>query len=179
VIGLVVVPTAVFLLFALAPFLDRSSERRALKRPIATSAFIAIVVSLFLLGFLSDRDDRRDKGISSQLAKQKEEVDRYMSQPFKPVLAASATAASGPMSPQAATGKAVFEAHKCVLCHGDGGTGTKLAPRLVGIGSQLSADQMAALVRSPNAKMKAGGMPPFQGTDDEMHALIAYLQSLR
>ena len=177
VIGIVIAPTVVFLLFALVPFLDRGSERRAGKRLMATAVFAGVLGGLVLLGLLSKRDDRRDAGVTRQLARQEEEARQYMSQPFQPVLAAPVAAV--PLSPQAAAGKAVFEAHQCTICHGEGGVGTKLAPRLIGISSQLSPVEMAALVTSPNARMKTGGMPAFKGTDEELRNLVAYVQSLQ
>jgi menaquinol-cytochrome c reductase cytochrome b/c subunit len=177
VIGIIVAPTIVLLLFALVPFLDRGSERRARKRLLATGAFAVVLGGLVLLGLLSKRDDRRNPGITRQLARQEEEARRYMSQPFQPVLAAPAAAI--PVSGQAKAGQAVFEAHQCTICHGDGGVGTKLAPRLIGISSQLSPDEMTALIKSPNAKMKGGGMPAFKGTDEDLRNLVTYVQSLR
>jgi ubiquinol-cytochrome c reductase cytochrome b subunit len=179
VIGIVAAPAVLFILFALVPFLDRSRHRFAHRRPFATGVFVLLLGGLFLLGVLSGRDDRRDAGVTRQLARQEEEVREYMSQPFQPAQAAVFAPASATASPQVMAGQGIFQTHQCVFCHGDGGIGTKAAPPLVGIGSQLSDGQLAALIRTPNAKMKAGGMPSFEGSDNDLQALVAYLRSLR
>jgi hypothetical protein len=42
----------------------------------------------------------------------------------------------------------------------------------------LSAEQLSALLKSPSAKMVAGGMAPIDLPSDKMEALVAYLESL-
>jgi ubiquinol-cytochrome c reductase cytochrome b subunit len=179
VIGMVAAPAILFILFALVPFLDRSRHRFAHRRPLATGVFVLLLGGLFLLGILSGRDDRRDAGVARQLARQDEEVKQYMGQPFQPAQAAGFAPVSVPVSPQVLAGQGVFQAHQCAFCHGDSGIGTKAAPPLIGIGAQLSDEQLAVLIHNPNTKMKAGGMPSFDGSDDDIRALIAYLRSLR
>ncbi|HEV2501210.1 MAG TPA: cytochrome c, partial [Terriglobia bacterium] len=63
--------------------------------------------------------------------------------------------------------------------HGQGAVGTSMAVKLVGVGQQLPPDQLANLIRHPNAKMKAGGMPSFPLSDNDMKSLITYLDSLK
>lgn len=106
-----------------------------------------------------------------------------MHQPFQPEMAggavAAAAAGTSAGSPLIAQGKQIFESKGCVACHGEGGTGTAMAIKLIGIGQKLTPDQLANLIRHPNTKMTAGGMPAFPLSDDDMKALIAYLDSLR
>jgi len=178
IIGIVVIPTVVFALFALVPFVDRGPERRPRRRLLSTGIFACVIGSLCLLGFLSRRDDRRDRHVSGQIARQNEEERNYMRQPFEPTFTDVLASAKEPSSPLLLAGQGIFHTSQCVFCHGEGGIGTKAAPRLAGLASKLSVEQLSALIRHPNPKMKAGGMPAFAGSDADLHSLIAYLQSL-
>jgi len=90
---------------------------------------------------------------------------------------AASSVASDPLIAQ---GKQIFTSQGCVACHGENGVGTAMAIKLIGIGQTLSPEQLTTLIRHPNAKMTAGGMPSFnQLTDDQMKALIHYLDSLK
>ncbi len=86
--------------------------------------------------------------------------------------------AAGPESSSVAAGEKVFQAHACFACHGQAGVGTPRVPPLAGLVAGLSDQQLAKLVDHPNAKMRAGGMPPFTGTPAEESSLIAYIHSL-
>ncbi len=67
----------------------------------------------------------------------------------------------------------------CFGCHGQGGVGTAIAPRLIGIGSKFSPPQLEHLFHHPLPQMNAGGMPPVKLSPQDMKALIAYLDSLK
>jgi ubiquinol-cytochrome c reductase cytochrome b subunit len=178
VIGVVVIPALVLLALASVPFFDRSAERQARGRPVLVVAFFSGLVAVFSLGALSRVDDRSDSVVHAQLVQQESEVRRYMKLPFRPLATLPADGASSTDSSQIAAGKRIFEDHHCYFCHGDGAVGTAAAPSLIGIGEQLSTDEVMALVKKPNAKMSAGKMPAFDGTDEELRNLIAYLKSL-
>ncbi len=75
-------------------------------------------------------------------------------QPFEPEAPAVAVAAGDP-----AHGAVVFDA-KCALCHGTGGQGGGIGPRLVG--ANLSAPEVAGIVATGRGAMPAGLA---QGTD--------------
>jgi mono/diheme cytochrome c family protein len=75
-------------------------------------------------------------------------------------------------------GKDIFTERGCSACHGDNGTGSALAPSLVGITHKFPPDRLAELLHNPSARMKAGGMPTVDASPEEMNALIAYLGSL-
>ncbi|MGC8551071.1 MAG: c-type cytochrome [Acidobacteriaceae bacterium] len=89
--------------------------------------------------------------------------------------AAHEVALSGP----AAAGEQIFNSHGCIACHGEGGVGTPLAMSLIGITKTASRDQLIALIRQPNAKMKAGGMPTFGFNDTQLNDVVAYLATLQ
>ena len=181
IIGVLVMPTILVLAVLAVPFLDRGTERRPWKRPVALGAYIFVLAMLLGLGLRSQYLDQHDPGVVQQLAKQAAAEADFMSKPFEPELsAASLVAANTALAdPLAAKGKTIFEANSCNACHGDGGTGTAAAPALVGVSAKLSTDQITALLIHPNDKMTAGGMPPVALPTDDLKALVAYVSSLK
>ncbi len=91
----------------------------------------------------------------------------------KPVV--KAVALSGP----AAAGEQIFNSHGCIACHGVGGVGTPLAISLIGITNTVPHDQLIALIRQPDAKMKAGGMPTFGFNNTQLNEVVSYLATLK
>jgi ubiquinol-cytochrome c reductase cytochrome b subunit len=182
VVGILVIPGFIALLFVALPFLDRRPERRPWKRPVAVTIYAVIFIGLGVLGGLSRRNDMRDPAVSSQLAKQREDVETFMKAPFEPELAESSLAAANVAlaNPLAAKGKDIFEQQACNACHGDGGVGTAAAPKLIGVGAKYDSEKLEALLKQPTSKMTAGGMPATTDLKEEdMKALVAYLQSLK
>ncbi len=181
IVGILVIPGFVALLFVALPFLDRRPERRPWKRPVAVTIYAVIFIGLGVLGGLSRRNDLRDPAIASQLAKQHEDVESFMKTPFEPELSGSSLAAANVAlaDPLAAKGKDIFEQQACNACHGDGGVGTAAAPKLIGVGAKYSSEKLQALLKQPNSKMTAGGMPATDLKDEEMKALVAYVRSLK
>jgi ubiquinol-cytochrome c reductase cytochrome b subunit len=181
-VGILVIPSLLALSILALPFLDRSIERRPWKRPVAMSAYAFVLFALFGLGFRSQYLDAHDAGVTQQLAKQKTEEDEYMRKPFEPELSSASLAAANVAlaDPLAAKGKTIFEARSCNACHGDGGVGTAAAPALIGVGAKFTSDQLAELLKHPDAKMTAGGMPSSADLSaDDLKALVAYVESLK
>ncbi|MGB9505205.1 MAG: cytochrome b N-terminal domain-containing protein [Candidatus Acidiferrum sp.] len=181
VVGIMVVPGILMAAIIALPFLDRSTERRPWKRPIAMTSYAFVMLTLVGLALRSQYLDKHDVGVAQQLAKQKAEEKDFMSRPFEPELSSASLAAANAQlaDPEAAKGKAIFEDHSCNACHGDGGVGTAAAPRLVGESVKRSPDQLRDLFAHPTAKMTAGGMPPIDLPPDDLKALIAYVESLK
>ncbi len=181
IIGILVIPGFLGLLFVALPFLDRRPERRPWKRPAAVSIYFVIFIGLGILGALSHRNDLKDPALAAQLDKQNKDVASFMKEPFQPELAGSSLAAAtvAAADPLVARGKSLYEQQSCNACHGDNGEGTAAAPKLTGAATKFSSLQMEAILKQPTTKMVAGGMPPVALKDDEMKALIAYLQSLK
>ncbi|MDQ2929999.1 MAG: cytochrome b N-terminal domain-containing protein [Gemmatimonadota bacterium] len=75
-------------------------------------------------------------------------------------------------------GSDIYRSDGCAACHGEAGVGTKRAPALVGVGNKLSAVRISALLKTPNAAMVAGGMPPVKGSEKDIASLVAYLRGL-
>jgi len=181
IVGVLIIPTVIVLAVVALPFLDRNVERRPWKRPIAMGAYTFLLIGLVGLGLRSQYIDRHDAGVSQQLAKQRAEESDYMQKPFEPELSSASLAAANVTlsDPLAAKGKTIFEGNSCNACHGDGGTGTAAAPRLIGVNAKFSPDKLAELFAHPTAKMTAGGMPPINLPPDDEKALIAYIESLK
>lgn len=181
VVGILVIPAILAALLVSLPFYDRKPERRPWKRPLAVGGFAGIFTALILLGALSYRDDYRDAGVVKQLARQREETEQFMKAPFEPEMASSSLAAANVAlaDPLAAKGKVVFEVLDCASCHGDGGIGTPAGSKLLGVGAKLPQDKLMTVLKQPTAKMEEGGMEPVLLKEEEMKALIAYLNSLK
>ena len=183
VIGVVVIPGLVAMALFLMPFLDRGLERKPWRRPIPALAVAIIVLGMVTLGIKSQLDDRVAP-IADQLTQQHEEEKAYSAEPFEPYTATPVTISTpaapviNPANPLITKGKDIFTDRGCSACHGENGSGTPLAPSLVGITHKLSADRLVALLHNPSARMKAGGMPTVDATSDEMNALLAYLGAL-
>ena len=80
---------------------------------------------------------------------------------------------------KATPGEKIYQSHGCVACHGEGGKGTQRASALIDFGKQLSPSQIMSFLKNPTVKMKAGGMPPVTGSDEELTSLVTYLGSLK
>ncbi len=91
---------------------------------------------------------------------------------------AAPSAAPRQISAAALAGGQLFQQHACSACHGPTGQGA-VAPALAPLIAHLSDSQVAQLLQHPNAKMKAGGMPAFQGPSSQLKSLIAFLRTLK
>jgi ubiquinol-cytochrome c reductase cytochrome b subunit len=181
-LGGIVLPGLLAVLFAAIPFLDRGRERRPWRRPVVVAGFTIFVACYAGLGALSYHDDASDSNVAAQLARQRNAEIRYMRQPFKPEAASSApSAAPAPPSadPLIAKGATIFAAGPCSSCHGTRAEGTDKAPELIGIGQKYSADRLAFLLHHRTPEMIDGGMPPVDLDQAETAALVAYLRSLK
>ena len=181
VLGILAIPGIVGLLLVGLPFFDRSLERRPWKRPVSVGLFTIILLGLGGLGSASHREDMRNPGVAAQLKIQHEQTVEFMKAKFEPELSGGSLVAQNTAlaNPEAAKGKGIFEREGCNACHGDNGIGTAAAPKLIGVGSKYNAVKLEALLHHPTEKMTQGGMPAVELKDDEMKALISYLQSLK
>jgi ubiquinol-cytochrome c reductase cytochrome b subunit len=179
-LGGIVLPGVLALLFASIPFLDRGRERRPWRRPVVVGGF-AIFVSCYAgLGALSYRDDTRDPIIAKQLARQRQAEIDYMRKPFQPVFEpSSAQAASSNLDSLAAKGASIFAAQPCGSCHGKKGEGSDRAPTLVGVGQKYPGDRLGYLLHHRTPEMIDGGMPPVNLNPADTDALVAFLRSLK
>ena len=81
----------------------------------------------------------------------------------------------------AADGAAIYE-KKCKACHSIGGAGgpmAKMGGALDDAGSKHDAAWLEAYIKDPKSKMPEAKMPKVSLTDDEMTAVVAYMQTLK
>ena len=180
VIGVIVIPGILIGLVFLLPFLDRSLERRPWKRPIPVGSVLIVWIGLIGLGLQSRLDDSRDPTTASQIAQQNLAEDQYFRAPFQPYSASSVSGGSAlvALSGAAAQGRTIFDSNRCSSCHGVGGMGGGVGPALTHISDKFPPAQLTALLKEPNAKMKAGGMVPLTLNAADMTALVSYVSSL-
>jgi ubiquinol-cytochrome c reductase cytochrome b subunit len=181
IIGIVVIPALTAALLVCVPFIDRRLQRRPWRRPLAVGIFLFILACFVAMGLMSVRDDQRDPSIAKQVAKQREETEQFMREPFEPEPAVGSLAAANVAlaDPLAAAGKKVYEGESCDACHGENGIGTNAGPKLAGATAQKTAEELSKLLRHPTAKMLAGEMKPVEVSDDDLKALVAYIKSLK
>ncbi|HLY21320.1 MAG TPA: cytochrome b N-terminal domain-containing protein [bacterium] len=151
-VGVVVLPLAATLLLFLVPLLDRRPERRPARRPFAMAVAAGTVV---LVGGLTL---------------------------FGAVQVPPGTRLAPAGSPQALVGRGheVFVENHCDSCHVVAGQGNTVGPELTHAGSRLSADRLAAQIRSPEKVNPKTNMPAFDKiSNDDLKALVAYLQTLK
>ena len=180
VIGVMVVPGLLAMVFFLMPFLDHKLERSPWRRPIPVLAVAIVMLGMVYLGIKSRIEDRQNPDIAAQLDLQQEQEKAYSAAPFEPYLESpggmeAAAAPAGPVSPLVAVGKGVFTTRGCIGCHGSAGMGTAAAPSLVGVTRKFHEADLIALLHNPSPKMRAGRMPVVDAPPSEMSALIAYL----
>jgi ubiquinol-cytochrome c reductase cytochrome b subunit len=180
-VGILIIPTVLGLAVVALPFLDRSIERRPWKRPVAMGAYTFVLFALVGLGLRSQHVDKHDPGVAQQLAKQNAQEEEYARKPFEPELSSASLAATNVAlaDPLAAKGKTIFEAQSCNACHGDGGVGSAAAPKLIGVSGKISSQKLETLLRHPSVAMAEGGMQAVDLKDEEVKALIAYVESLK
>src|SRR5436190_5907858 len=181
IVGIVIVPALTAILVIALPFIDRRLERRPWRRPIAVGIYFAILATLITFGWLSKHEDHLDPAIAKQVAKQNEETERFMREPFEPEAAASSLSAPNiaVLDPAAVAGKKIYDGESCDACHGENGVGTSAGPKLAGATAQKPADELTKLLRHPTPKMLAGEMKPVDVSDEDLKALVAYIKNLK
>jgi menaquinol-cytochrome c reductase cytochrome b/c subunit len=160
VLGTVILPGVAFTALLLAPWLDASKERRPHKRPIATSIMMLSLVSIFYLTWAA-MDEHNKQHPSNHGGGS--------------AGGAPAAAPSEKADPNFKAGELWTAQQSCKGCHGVNMEGVA-APNLQKVGSRLSADEIAKVIKNGR-----GGMPPgmFQGSDEDLKKLAEYLASLK
>jgi mono/diheme cytochrome c family protein len=139
------------------------------------------MLALVALGIQSRMQDQRDPAVARQLAVQTDAVDAFMKEPFEPEVTAGALKVEKAafVDPVVAHGKDVYAAQACDACHGADARGSDSAPSLVGVAAKYPGDELARVIKMPNAKMSDGGMQPLDAPDRDLQALVAYLKGLK
>jgi ubiquinol-cytochrome c reductase cytochrome b subunit len=182
VLGIVVIPGVVVLALFALPFLDRSPERRPLRRPVAVGSLLLVLAALVFLGVQSGVQDRRDPAVRAKLEAQEEAERTYAKEPFSPeenlgpsAGGGAAAAAPAALSPDAAKGALLFESEGCSGCHGAQGHGGGGLVALANLGKRFPEPQLTAMLHAPRPDMLQGGMQPVQLKSADMQALVAFL----
>lgn len=151
VIGTALVPLAGFALVLLLPFLDRSRERRPLRRPLAISSGIALASGLLYLTAVGMTSTPRP--------------GTFLAPP-------------GPLPPSLLAGMALYEEKGCSSCHSILGKGMKLAPDLYRVGARRDARWLTKLLTDPKSVFPSPNMVKYTLAPQDLQALVAYLDSL-
>ena len=101
-----------------------------------------------------------------------------MKAPFQPEVIGAASVGAA-TNPAVGKGQALFAAQGCNSCHGDNGAGTAAAPKLTSIGSKYDTAKLESLLKSPTSAMQLGGMEPVDLKQEDLDALVTYLQTLK
>jgi len=73
----------------------------------------------------------------------------------------------------------VFDTEGCAECHGEDLSGTPSAPALLGVGQKYDSGRLRSILRQPTEAMIDEGMQPVDVKDEDLTALIAFLESLK
>ncbi|MCH7836249.1 MAG: cytochrome b N-terminal domain-containing protein, partial [Chloroflexi bacterium] len=152
-VATVYVPGGLCAALFLLPFLDRGAERHPRRRPVLTGAGVLVVligVVLWLGGYRDMVAHQDDPGIPS-------------------------VADADPL----ARGKALYEQYECYTCHMIDGDGIEYGPDLTRVARRVRADYFGPFLRNPQSLVSESEMPPFEGTEQELAEIIAYLRSLK
>lgn len=78
-----------------------------------------------------------------------------------------------------AKGEKVYAEKKCAMCHAINGKGGKNGGDLTGVGAKRDADWLKQFTRAPKSLLPNAKMPAFQGSQEELDAVVAYMVSLK
>ncbi len=154
-------------------------------QPVTGSAaeLTSMVAYLHTLGPVPTGKDRTTAAVAKALPTAPAPSPRAGTAPPTAAAAANsappaAAAPKGAASTETSAGHAIFVSQGCAACHGANAGGTHFAPALVRVSARFPGAALPNLLRHPDAKMKAGGMPPVTTNAADMKKLLSYLTSL-
>ncbi len=151
VVGTFVLPNLLLAVLMTLPFLDRGPDRHWKKRK-----FWVVAGALIIVGIV---------GLTAQ-----------------GILTAPKTHGQDSVEADGLTpiehGRLLFDEKKCNQCHSINGVGGSKAPDLTHVSTRLREDFIPAWVRNPRNFKPDTDMPAFEGTEDELDALVTYLLTL-
>lgn len=80
---------------------------------------------------------------------------------------------------QIAKGQQVYAEKKCSGSHVIQGQGGTAGPDLTRVGFKREAQWLLRFLKNPKSLNQKAKMTPFEGTDQELEALVAYLTTLQ
>ena len=162
IVGTVVLPTLIIILFVIVPFIDRKKSNSPLKRMgmmIGGLAFVGFVLAYTIIGFNS-KPQGSEKNVASGSTVIK-------------------TPASYTSSPTAVKGANVYNTYGCVACHIMSGSGGKVGPDLTNEYMRNRSNQWL-LVQITNSKVHIPNsvMPNYSMlSKEQLDNLVEYLNS--
>ncbi len=149
VIGTLVVPGILFTALILVPWLDRSKERRPMKRPMTTGIMIVSLIAIIALTWAAE--DEHELQLESAVGSptvNKQIIDAD------------------------SEGHKLYQQNACIRCHGDQLQG-KNGPPLLGVGNRRTAEQIDEYISHGKGGVMPAGM--FQGTPEQQKVLVDWL----
>jgi len=178
VLGTVAIPGLAYLGLLLAPFLDRSPERRFYRRPVASGYMLLTLAAMIYLTWVSWDHYQHELEVNGIVPehiereqKMRAELEARKAGEEPPPEATAIVFADDPAYQ-------IYQKSTCAQCHGAEMRGGGGLPSLIGIGDRYTQEELAKIVHEG-----IGGMPPQYDrniqemglTAEEMDALIAWL----
>lgn len=149
IVGALIMPGLAIGALMLVPFMDKTKERRAIKRPLPTAFMLLAVSALIYLTWESVANHDWEKQAQQGAIVAEVEFDME------------------------SEGYEIYAGSSCITCHGDSFQGG-LGPSLVGTG--LSADEIETIaIDGVDPDMPPA---TFKGTDEELKALSEFISEL-
>lgn len=146
VVGAMIMPGLAFGALLLAPFLDRGTERRPWKRPVAVGMMLLAISAAVFLTWQSVATHDWAKAEEQGKITKEADIDTN------------------------AEGYKVFKEQGCISCHGDNLQGGAAGPSLVDSG--LKPDEIKKIAVEGKGKMPAG---VFKGNDKQLEELAKFI----
>jgi hypothetical protein len=192
VVGTAVLPGVLFALLVALPFLDRSPETRAVRRPLVTGCSAAVLLAfgvLTVVGALSDTGKTEPASAAASASTSEPSAGAAASplpQPAAPQASAPTTDQSSTDAPPGAVerGKALVASEGCLDCHKLLGEGQPTmdvdAPDLADAPAKHDVAWIAAFLLKPKAFIKDATMDPFKHLSEADRLAIGhYLHTLK
>ena len=149
VVGTFILPVLTGILLILWPFLDRSEETRLSKRPRSVALGVGVVLAMVALTVVSVMED-------SDLRMDLPPIQEH----------------------QLAQGADLFNRF-CILCHSMHGKGGFMAPDLTQVGSRVNRVYIERTILTPQIVSQTTIMSKIPLSDEERHAVSAFLSRKR
>ena len=158
VLGTVGIPTILLIIALVLPFLDRRSERRPLRRPVA---MITVVLTALSMGVLTYKGAVAEEAGGGALAKVPAWMEKFN------------------LPPNAREGAEIFAVSGCLNCHVYDDEGATVGPELTEEATQNRGIQWQIdHLENPGQLTPGSTMPPFARLgEDNLRALAIFLEA--